>query len=641
MAEGTSPSVTRKRRKYSKLGCNECKKRKVKCDERKPECWQCTHLGKRCIYGQPSSQASFKSVKFVNSSNRSLEGQYESSQEEHIRSDVSVSFPAMEETPLSLADQFAEPNINSVLSDATILANDLVTSMVDPPITDFTLASEQIPFLLSPLNSSTNWDAISKDLSMISELELYYLKVFYHKVSFWVLPLASSPSENICNELLFDLIIKVNNQEGYQSSCLQSAVVSISAKYLYNTTKLKEHDVIRCTFLKKTIKQLTSEFDSMPQDYLLELKIESLILCVLLLTLDSSSFKTNEMRIHLNGASALLRKYQGLKEHGRGQFGDEMRNKCLLLSKAWFTATETVAFFSLVGTVFEDAVIDDMFKLGLLSPHENALKKMGLLTPNGYNIFLGYSTEVMNEHKAIMKCLSKPNLDDPYNDNLFSLMVLTEAARSYKFVENEFGRIKIDEQLLASYPKQCYMTHKGEHYSVFDSLQQSAAECSFVFFAMTYLKWPPNCKIIQNSARRIWDFISWIFQDDYMDSTDIHKFMVEIESGILVTYDQFRSKNLNLASKLIIPDMLHDFRGMMFQLNILTCGSLFLVDDTTTLRVIRAKFVAFCEYLVENIGAESGKSSLELLFKRWHLIKAGKTLSAEECLKNDAALPFS
>ena len=51
--------------------------------------------------------------------------------------------------------------------------------------------------------------------------------------------------------------------------------------------------------------------------------------------------------------------------------------------------------------------------------------------------------------------------------------------------------------------------------------------------------------------------------------------------------------------------------------------------------------MAFCEYLVENIGAESGKSSLELLFKRWHLIKAGKTLSAEECLKNDAALPFS
>ncbi|CDK28089.1 unnamed protein product [Kuraishia capsulata CBS 1993] len=40
----------RKRRKYSRNGCRECKRRKLKCDEGKPSCWQCEHLNKECTY---------------------------------------------------------------------------------------------------------------------------------------------------------------------------------------------------------------------------------------------------------------------------------------------------------------------------------------------------------------------------------------------------------------------------------------------------------------------------------------------------------------------------------------------------------------------------------------------------------------
>lgn len=39
-----------KKRKYSRKGCNECKRRKIKCDEAAPACNNCTRLNKTCIY---------------------------------------------------------------------------------------------------------------------------------------------------------------------------------------------------------------------------------------------------------------------------------------------------------------------------------------------------------------------------------------------------------------------------------------------------------------------------------------------------------------------------------------------------------------------------------------------------------------
>lgn len=39
-----------KKRKYSRAGCEECKRRKMKCDEVKPFCNNCTRLSKSCVY---------------------------------------------------------------------------------------------------------------------------------------------------------------------------------------------------------------------------------------------------------------------------------------------------------------------------------------------------------------------------------------------------------------------------------------------------------------------------------------------------------------------------------------------------------------------------------------------------------------
>ncbi|KAI5968051.1 uncharacterized protein KGF55_000035 [Candida pseudojiufengensis] len=48
-----------KKRKYSRLGCAECKRRKIKCDELKPSCFNCSRLQKICQYPS-STQSNFK-----------------------------------------------------------------------------------------------------------------------------------------------------------------------------------------------------------------------------------------------------------------------------------------------------------------------------------------------------------------------------------------------------------------------------------------------------------------------------------------------------------------------------------------------------------------------------------------------------
>ncbi|RCK54869.1 Lysine biosynthesis regulatory protein LYS14 [Candida viswanathii] len=47
-----------KKSKYSRGGCQECKRRKIKCDETKPFCFKCTRLNKVCRY--PNNSPKFK-----------------------------------------------------------------------------------------------------------------------------------------------------------------------------------------------------------------------------------------------------------------------------------------------------------------------------------------------------------------------------------------------------------------------------------------------------------------------------------------------------------------------------------------------------------------------------------------------------
>lgn len=59
-----------KKSKYSRGGCSECKRRKIKCDEAKPSCYKCSKLNKICSYPNNSTKFKFENPIIQIESNR-------------------------------------------------------------------------------------------------------------------------------------------------------------------------------------------------------------------------------------------------------------------------------------------------------------------------------------------------------------------------------------------------------------------------------------------------------------------------------------------------------------------------------------------------------------------------------------------
>ncbi|RCK60925.1 Lysine biosynthesis regulatory protein LYS14 [Candida viswanathii] len=69
-------TATKIKRSYSRGGCKECKRRKIRCPEDKPHCSTCIRLGKECSYPQPGEKVlrvSKKTLSDIKSSPRSAE----------------------------------------------------------------------------------------------------------------------------------------------------------------------------------------------------------------------------------------------------------------------------------------------------------------------------------------------------------------------------------------------------------------------------------------------------------------------------------------------------------------------------------------------------------------------------------------
>lgn len=57
-SEGNGPQQRSKRNRYISIACNECKRRKIKCNGETP-CQRCGNLGLECLYA-PNCCSNFK-----------------------------------------------------------------------------------------------------------------------------------------------------------------------------------------------------------------------------------------------------------------------------------------------------------------------------------------------------------------------------------------------------------------------------------------------------------------------------------------------------------------------------------------------------------------------------------------------------
>ncbi|VEU20612.1 DEKNAAC101513 [Brettanomyces naardenensis] len=121
------PRYPNKKRKYSRNGCKECRRRKLKCDEGKPGCWNCVHLHKVCVYE--------KRIKFTTSRSFTVDSG---------NSARVINFDANEDTDGSNVSP-SPSSIPSTTSLPTTLPTGLPTSLPTSHPTSYVFASPFIP----------------------------------------------------------------------------------------------------------------------------------------------------------------------------------------------------------------------------------------------------------------------------------------------------------------------------------------------------------------------------------------------------------------------------------------------------------------------------------------------------------------
>ncbi|CDR38832.1 CYFA0S02e06612g1_1 [Cyberlindnera fabianii] len=519
-----------KKRQYSRNGCKECKRRKLKCDEAKPECWQCSHLGKTCVYVKaikfsetrnlvadpaqpqnsnsraktavstpgPGSQSIRDSAKnspedtriyynVIDFSNTTPSNapKRQPSEEHHLPNNGSVSRQTTRKFPDSQQTHISPPEDRrlNIINEASTLAQDIIES-INPQFDEFLLdftGSENVK----------KQDAIES--FNLSEPYKSHLEIFYDKISAWLLPL----DQQLCNDILL--------LHAKTSPYLLAAMLSLATK-----------DEDKSRYFVTCLKSLSEVFQDSTQ---ILSNIEPLILTILLLGSDSSS---GNWRAHLRGAKDLFMKYI--------RFYDTTPS--LLLAKSWFAAIEILAGLQNVGTgkVHE---LDQLLDVGLYGDDSEQGVGIGLLLPNGYNMFLGYSSEALVMYREYIKLRA---LDDVSNKDLLFLMSLIHSAKEFQAAS---ANIKImpdnpthpefvsDTHEKVILPWSCYGFMADGVYSWFDLIHQLHVDALLLHVYNEFYGLEASYMLCQGLVHEMLDMCFFFSDADIPDSSDTRLLMLQ------------------------------------------------------------------------------------------------------------------
>lgn len=482
MAEGEKAVQKKKKRQYSRNGCKECKRRKLKCDEGKPECWQCSHLGKSCIYVKNFKFSESRSLCLPQTTNSA--GPKNVKIEYNIVSNNDINEPPIEETsPASTATSENRDHKKEIINEATLLANDLFESAVGPDGGGSQLDDFIMDLTLSEMTKKQNVLG-SFDLQ---EPHNHYLEIFYDKISAWLMPL----EQNLCNEIL------INHAK--TSPYLLAAMLSLAAK---DQAKLK--------YVSTCLKNMNNVFQHHAN--ILQ-NIEPLILTVLLLAADSTS---NNWRVHLRGAKDLFNKYIKIYQ-----------TPSLLLAKSWFAAIEILAGLTTYGTgkVHE---LDNLLDVGLYGENSEFAIDIGLLMPNGYNVFLGYSTEAIIMYREFFKLKKLDSMD------LLFQMSLIHSAKEFQVASSSIiislqnpmhpNFQDTDEKIIL--PASCYGINTDIVYSWFDLIHQLHVDALLLKIYNDFLKLPTDHYLVQDLVSRMLKNCYFYKGNQVLDSSDTRLLML-------------------------------------------------------------------------------------------------------------------
>lgn len=480
------------KRKYSRNGCVECKRRRMKCDESKPKCWQCTRLNRDCVYilnrkNKKRKKSKTKSNESDNNSNNNYNNDDDSMEQKMVNgkiitgegniiepqsSSVSELSRQTPETPLSHNESDTKNNdIPNVLLNADLMdgfdanllmqnLNDMVNMklhdsfLINDNDQSFDIPDFDFPDILAPNTSSTNSVPISflvnNVITFNSKLTSFrlggvhdkYLQVFYYDCLDSIAPFFQDQANP-----LRDIILSFARNEPY----LLSAILATGASILHRKENKLEDERNYCAYLSRCLDLLNEQFQN--EANVIQ-KIEPIILTVIMLAWDCIYTMDSQWRSHLKGVTDLFKKI------AKGN-----SSKVLNVAKCWFKVMETFAGVSTVlgGSLTEEADIDAIF-----DPYDfqyvDSLKFLNIMTPlNEFNLVRGHKEdfdlvigEVIKSLNAIRKVEKKEfssKEQNPFSKRNLDYLLwssndtseLTKSALSYFKTQKII--VQIDKQL--------------------------------------------------------------------------------------------------------------------------------------------------------------------------------------------------
>lgn len=390
------------KRKYSRKGCTECKRRRMKCDETKPTCWQCARLNRECVYilnaknkkrKQKDEESEIKKKSFVKVQSATPELQ-QIAEKDTINSIQLLELPNV--IPVSKMDGYDAnlliQNLNDIVSmklnDSFLLNEDLK----DLQLPDLDIP-ELMPHSAGPVSSVPISFLMNNVITFNTRLSSFklggvhddYLKVFFHDCLDTIAPFFQNQGNP-----LRDIILSFARNESY----LLSATLAVGASIAHRKSDKLEDERNYCAYLSHCLSLLGEQFQN--ESNVLT-KIEPIILTVIMLAWDCINTMNSQWRSHLKGVTDLFKKINS---------GNS--SKVMNVAKCWFKVMET---FASVSTVLGGSVTDEDDLDLIFDPYDyqyvDSLKFLNIMTPlNEFNLLRGHKEDFDLVIKEVIKALT-------------------------------------------------------------------------------------------------------------------------------------------------------------------------------------------------------------------------------------------
>lgn len=321
------------KRKYSRAGCGECKRRKIKCDEVHPVCGNCMRVDAACVFPAPGHRNKPRQTPTA-----SL-GQSNTLRESSVVGSgpgaysISSGGSGGSENPALqtiMPDEIDMLFLENVFGDASTLVHGIVDfdpwaldSDVKPFDSDIILNGDdrewksvfQLPASAPPAPGMSNLDLVAALCAQynLRAPERYYLtEMVAGQFACYFFPFASDPRSCPVTRAVLQYLAEFKY--------LLYAVIAMGASLAFNVSGDANHDRSQKRYTSECKRLLVAAFDHMAVTTPSLIHIEGLIWTVLLLTLlfyDMRLVDNVQLPVswtaHLNEARALLAKYDAAK----------------------------------------------------------------------------------------------------------------------------------------------------------------------------------------------------------------------------------------------------------------------------------------------------------------------------------------